>query len=398
MNMELNLDEALNFEELDNLDLSDVVNVGEVNTTIEAPHIKLNTKTFREALSSIGVVSSLSGRDVISRSLLFKCEGDKVNIYATDFDTYLRWTIENETKENSYQGSFIIPYDILMKLMKAVPSVTVISFEDNQFYLHLMGGKIVISTLTLDVDKYSHPKADTPVGRINSVDLYKGIRAQAPLVISAVSPQEKRIMFTEGKMLATHLFALIEANGFDFNFDLHIKNIRFLTSAIKAIDEDLSLYQGVGEDGIAWVSVHCSKFIYTFIISEPTYNEMFKDIKASFKQDSHLLIDFLQLYKMTELAAELPYSTGRIEMNIIDGTLLHFSIGTRKEAPADFRIEGSTQALIPSLKKNITVQAKLFKLLLSGFAGSSQVALSFSDIGLRVCSDTYQAYLIADPV
>lgn len=136
-----NIDNSLGTD----LDEADLSNFGSVDIDVQDPHIKLNTSVFKEALKSIGIVSSLSGRDVVSRSILFDPTVDgKVTLSSTDFDVYFSITIPVENTQNVYKDKFVIPYDVLIKLMKAVPSVTIIYFKDNQCFMYLLGGSIVM--------------------------------------------------------------------------------------------------------------------------------------------------------------------------------------------------------------------------------------------------------------
>ena len=108
-----------------------------------------------------------------------------------------------------------------------------------------------------------------------------------------------------------------------------------------------------------------------------------------------MLVDFLQLYRMTELAAELPYSIAKIELNY-EGSALRFVIKTRKESDAEFFIEG-TSGEFKSLAKPIVVQAKQMKLLLRGFQSFTSVGVRLSPKGLGLESDVYSGVLVADP-
>ena len=384
-------------KELSDADLS---NFGSVDMDIEEPHIKLNTKIFQEALKSLGIVSTLSGRDMLSRSILFDpTVPGKVTCTATDFDVFFSITIPIENNLNVIQEKFVIPYDVLIKLMKAVPAMTIIYMKDGQFFIYLLGGgSIVVENLSVDTDKYVHPAVGDSIGVMNSAELFRGLRNFSPLVVAAVAPAEKRVMLVKSRLVASHFYALIESSkvfsGGDQEFDIRLKNIKLLTSLLNNRDEEVMLSMGKGTDGVLRVQMSAADYLYTFLVSDPSVNPLFEEIFNSFDNEG-VSVDFLQIYKMTELAAELPYSSSKVALNYGESGL-SYVIKTRKEVDAAFNIE-STSSKVPALAKSIIVQAKLFRLLLRGFQANSTIVVTLSSKGLQLSTDTCSAYLVADP-
>ena len=125
-------------------------------------------------------------------------------------------------------------------------------------------------------------------------------------------------------------------------------------------------------------------------------NPIFQEVKDSFKDSNgSMVVDFLQLYKMTELAADLPYSTTKISLNY-DGPALKFTILTHKDTNADFHID-SASGSCNSLASPVIIQAKLLRLLLRGFQAFPQITISLSSKGIEVKSEVFSSLLVADP-
>ena len=170
--------------------------------------------------------------------------------------------------------------------------------------------------------------------------------------------------------------------------------MKLLGSVLNSLEENLKVFSGKGEDGVSRVALEGPDFRYTFLTSDVAINPLFNEVKASLVGEP-MLVDFLQLYRMTELAAELPYSIAKIELNY-DGSALKFVIKTRKEQDAEFRIEG-TSGDFKAMSKPIVVQAKQMKLLLRGFQSFTTIGVSLSPKGLGLTSDVYSGVLVADP-
>ena len=134
---------ALDVSNLEALDLGSVEGFGDISVEVSEPHIRLNTKDLKEAMKAVCVVSSLSGRDVLSRSVLFDVsEPGKVVLRATDFDTTFSIALKVENTENVLSEKFVIPCDVLIKLLKAVPTVTIISQREGKYYMYLGSGSV----------------------------------------------------------------------------------------------------------------------------------------------------------------------------------------------------------------------------------------------------------------
>ena len=205
--------------DMDNLDLGNVEGFGDINIDVEEPHIRINTKSLKEAMKAVCSVASLSGRDILSRSVMFDTtEPGKVMLRATDFDTTFSIVLKIENTEKVLNEKFAIPCDVLIKLLKAVPTMTIISQREGKYYMYLGSGNIIIENVMVDFDKYNHPVVEEHVGNLPANDLYRGIRDYSALVVAAVAPNEKRIMFLDGKMVAQHFYSLIESGGYKLNF------------------------------------------------------------------------------------------------------------------------------------------------------------------------------------
>ena len=157
----------------------------------------MGTKQFKEFLKVAKQVVA-SGRDVVSKSVSLEVQFDKVICRATDFDVYLEMEIELLNTENVLNETVIIPLDIILKLVKAVPASTVIMKEDDQIKIHLVGGNIPVETFNVDGEKFKFASDLTASSSVPAEHMREVIRDFGPIITAAVSPAQRRIIFEAG--------------------------------------------------------------------------------------------------------------------------------------------------------------------------------------------------------
>ena len=114
-------------------------------------------------------------------------ENEKVVARSTDFDVYVESKLELLNVDNILTEAVVIPTDIVMKLVKAVPVNTIIykSEEDGNFYMRLYGGDIVLETYTMGVDKFMFQDDVEQKARVSANDLYSVMKDFTPVVTAA---------------------------------------------------------------------------------------------------------------------------------------------------------------------------------------------------------------------
>jgi hypothetical protein len=378
--------------ELDNVDLS---SFGEVEDTVDFPHFKVATKEFKEFLKVAKTICSAGGRDVVSKAVCLSAKDGKLVCRSTDFDVYIEQKLELMNVTNILDGEVVIPTDILIKLIKAVPVNTVIYKNGDNFYIRLYGGDIVLETYSITADKFSFLDEVEKVGTIAAVDLYSVIKDFSGVVTAAVSPQERRILFEKQKAYASYMWAIMMSSKSFQDFDLKIKDISVLKNLLLGSEEVLEVFVTKESVKIKRCVISGTKFKYSFLISDVRMSESMKDNLVSVVDAGGVFVDFISFYKMVEVAADLPYSIGKIGLNYSEDGI-HLAIKTKKDKDSVFNITGSKDGEVVSLKDELIVQAKLLKIVLRSFASKSSVRLSVSEKGLGIVSDDYSAAIYSE--
>lgn len=386
--LDLDVDESLS-----SADLSDF---GEVDDSVDYPHIKVATKAFKEVLKVAKLISATGGRDIISKSVCLIPDKDngKLICRATDFDSYVEKTVELLNVDNVLTESVQVTTDILIKLSKATPVNTIIYKKDDTFYIRLYGGDMVLETNSFADNKFEFSDKVDKKSTFTSIDFYSMIKDLSTVVSSAVNPVERRIVCQPNFSYASYMWALVQVVKDFGNFDLKIKDINILRSLLlNKSEEPVSFYKTEDSNPVQRGVIEGDDFKYAFLLSDTTPTALIDKVK-SVSTDSGVFVDFIQFYKMVELAAELPYATGRISLNYNDEGI-EVVLFTKK-GNNTFTISGSIEGTPSPLAKPFEVQAKLLRVVLRTFATKSSIKLSIDKEGLGIGADDYQAFLFKE--
>ena len=383
--------EDLDANLIDDLDLNDF---GTVEEEINQPHIKLSTKEFKEVLKVAKSVIATSAKDIISKSLCLVREGDKVRALATDFDVFYEGTLDLLNTENIIEEPIVFPVDVMIKLIKAVPSFLVILKDDEGYKLKLSGGEVPLEVHSLDADKFKCQDKFVKESRaMTTTHLHNIIRDFSHLCFSAVSPQERRVVLGD-KAIATYMFSGIMANGDYPVMDLKIKDMNILKQLLPMVEEELEFYD-TQDAKVPRKMVVSSKYKFTFLVSNQSANEgMVQGINA-LDFNNGVYIDFLQLYKLIELSSELNYSLGRVGLNVDPTGSVKLAFKTKKGKDTMFNLDGSIEGQVVELDKELEIQAKLLKVLLKSFAKESTIRVNVLQDALILSSDNYNSVIFS---
>ena len=394
--------------DLDNIDLDDIVDgddlasmdlssFGEIDDTVDYPNFKVSTKSFKEFLKVAKLVCTAGGKDVVSKAVCLFVEGENLLCASTDFDVYVEMTIPLLNDHNILDEVVVIPTDILTKLTRAVPVNTVIYKKDDKFYIRLYGGDIVLETYSMMRDKFIFSDSLVSSEQISSKDLADVMKDFSPIVIAAVSPAERRIICESDRAYASYLFAIIMAKKSFTACDLKPKDINVLKSLVVNSDETLKTYHTADDVSPKRCQVVGENFKYTFLLSDAKISDSMKKSISNVVTADGVFVDFVQLYKMVEVAAELPYSTGKIGINYSDEGI-KLAIKTKKDSDAIFDISGSKEGNTTPINDELIVQAKLFRVVLKSFASKSSIRLTVTKDGIGVSADDYSAAIYSEAV
>lgn len=396
VDMDLDLDSV----DLDDVDLSDVdmSNFGEVDENIEFPHIKVSSKQLKEFLKVSKKICQLGGKDILSKSvcLVYDKVSEKVQALSTNFDVYLKQDMECLNTENVLEEALIIPTDILIKLCSAVPANTILYKKDDVVYIRLYAGDLEVETYSVDQGKFIYQDEVEKVTSVDATELYGVLKDMSPIVAAAVNPVEKRIFCEDSGAYANYLFAIIKSDGSFGKYDLKSKDIDVLKGLIANKKDEMLTVSKTKEDvKIERCVIAGSDFMYAFLVSDSEISPTLKSKMEEVVKNDGVYVDFIQFYKSIELASELPYALGKVNVNYTD-TGVSVDIVSKKGTSNIFNIDGSSQGDVKELEKPLVVQAKLLRVVLRSFVSKSSIKLTVSDKGLGIEADTYKACLYSE--
>ncbi len=370
----------------ENLDLGDF---GNADIEIDEPHIKIDTQEFKHFLTVAKNVISDSGRDIVSKSICMEVEEEKLIMRATDFDVYLEYEIELKNEEDVLDEGIILSLDAMEQLIKAAPSVTIIYKEDDEFKVRLLGGVFPLKTYNMGLEKFIFDEEIDKVTDVSSTDMYEVIDSFSGAASSAVAPTERRIYCEDDGSYVNYMWSiLISEIGFT-EMDIKVKDIKVLQNLIKDVDDDLEIYE-TSEAKVDRMVIKGDNFSYAFLISEIKIPNSVKDNIDNVLLDDGIYVDYNQLYKMIDLAANISYSVGKIEMNFTEDNKLKLIIKTKTKHDADIEASGSVSGSVSPLDEGLVFQASLLKVLLRAFK-SNTVKISLSEDGLGIANDKFKA-------
>lgn len=365
-------------ESLDGVEVSDLDNTalegfGDVTEKIEFPHIKMSTKSLKRFADISKTISVAGGRDIISKAVCLEVIDGKVACRATNFDIYVRQDYDLMNQENVLKDVVVIATDILLKLLKAAPGSTVIYKKEDKFYIKLFGGDVVLESYDVGSEKFAFSeKTENPV-TVGSNLLYSVAKNYSGVVSAAVSSTERRIGFTEKGAFCKYMWAILAARGGFGNFEFKPKEIDVVRAMLVNTDEDIRVSFATGGKSKRAL----------FEGTGFSFSTLLSDIKVS-AEDEKMLdkpaeggfhVDLVQLYKIVELAADLPYSLGKLVFTYAPGAGLKINLATRKGTDHEFTVSGSQDGKLVD-DATATIQAKLLRVVLRTFAGQSTVKLS----------------------
>ena len=381
----------LEIEELgDELDVVELGDFGDVDLSCDLPHYMFPTSELKDFLKVARNISKADGRDIISKSICLSRDGDELVLRSTDFDVYFEYRVELLNSTDVLNEDIILPIDIVLKLIKATPANTVIFKEGDSYYLKLFGGDMPVETYTVDVNKFVFDSEVELNTTISAPDLYSVIKGFGDIVTSAVSPMERRIICDKENAYASYMWVTIKAESPFANMDIKIKDIKVLRNLLSGVTDDLEVYSSI-KTKIPRKVLKTDKFIYAFLISTLQVPESVKTNLDKVLLPDGIYVNFTELYKMVELASELPYATGKVLINYTDRGSLKLIIKTKSEKQSVFNIGGVISGEIKPLRKDLVLQAKLFKVLLKSFSDNSSIKLSLSKAGIGLFTDQFKA-------
>ena len=91
-------------------------------------------------------------------------------------------------------------------MINVLPASTIIVKRDGSYFIHLVGGDMVLETYTVDTSKYTLNDEFTEIGDISAPSLYTILRDFGSLATAALTPGDRRIVFDTNHATAAHTY------------------------------------------------------------------------------------------------------------------------------------------------------------------------------------------------
>lgn len=367
----------------------------EAEETIEYPHWKVNTKKFVDMLKISNIVSQQSGRDVISKAVGLEVKNGDLQVYLSDFDTFVEKSIEIINTNNILEDFIVVNLAIISKLVKACSSLVTVYKKDDKYYIKLIGGDMLLETVKVekgqlvlkDRNKFSK------IGELKTTEFYKSIKSLFVLANASVSPAQRRIFFGSDGISSVFLYCLAKYLPVSDvpEMDIKIKDIKILY-ALSGGCEDKELEVSKFNNRIV---IEANNFTYSFLLSDNKPPKQMLDSMTNVFVNESVYVDFVQLSKIVDLSSDLMYSTSRLDFNYTDDGKVECILRTKKDDSV-FTLRGAGISGIEKLPKYVSVQSSLLKVLLKVFSQESTIGINITKDGIGLVSDTFKAVLYTE--
>ena len=307
---------------------------------IDEPHIMVSTKDFKEFVRLAKYVITNNAKDILSKSVALQIVDGKVVAYTTDQDVYLEFYMDLLNTENILEEPVCFPIDTILKMLKALPATTAILKDEEGFKIKLHGGALPLETHGLDVEKFKFKDSiqESAVPVMDCTQFSAILRDLGQIALEAISPNERRVVFSEDGVYVNYMFTMIKAHGNFPKMDIKIKDLAILKALTASKDMNLMFYDIADDTKSKRKVIKSSKFSYAFLIGEQGINKTLLNMESNLVLNEGLFIDVNQLFKIVELSTELNYSLGKLGLNFTDDNRLEVAFKTKKGKDSMFYI------------------------------------------------------------
>lgn len=395
--MEENLDLAnidIDLNEIDNVELDEgMENFGEVELTIDEPHIKISSDDLNRALSLTGSVIETTGNDLLSKAISIEVDKGEVIFKATNYTNYVVYKCPVINSTNLIEEPIIINYNLLGKVVKALGKQVAFIKKENGVYIRLVGGDLFLETISADPNKYVAPgEREDQIFEIEGSKLAQILKDNLILINQAIRPEDRKIVMTDQGFVFNSILISLKGNQPLGNLNLKKTDLEAVKKLASLNSEGNIHFYKVNQDKINRVlAVDDKGCSYSFVadssVLDPQVLEQFNDPAL----ETGVYVDLNLLYRWVEISTILPYSTQRINLNY-NGSNVDLTVLT-KRGDNPVVLQGSPINAVQPLAQPVSVQSGQLKNLLQSFAGNSSVLLSLGAKGIYISSNDYVGVL-----
>ena len=286
-----------------------------------------------------------------------------------------------------------IPLITLQKLVKLMGNKVLIYKKDNNYYLRLQNGDLLLDVYKANENIIFFPsEPDLKLLEIPVSNLGNIVDAMLPLLNYEISSENKRINFTEEKAYFNSSSYYIESNINTPKLSLSLKDAEFISKLNKYYKNDNMILFNT-KSTLPRLFIKLDKIEYEFINSINSISKLLTDqINTSIKPIEATL-NYLDLYKVVNLATNLPSSTGNIKLKYKDNFLIISITSAKGDSNFSIPIEKISNNLY---KDEIIIRATLLKKLLLSFTKSENINIALNNISITIENDFSKAILMTN--
>lgn len=392
--------ELKELEILDNInnleDIEEQINNPSIDLNVNYPYIIFDTYDLLRTINLCNklILQKSNNFSYNSISLVPVLEYKTLYFYVTNELSHFRYRTELLGDINEMLNEYIsIPLITLQKLVKLMGNKVLIYKKDNNYYLRLQNGDLLLDVYKANENIIFFPsEPDLKLLEISVSNLGNIVDAMLPLLNYEISSENKRINFTEEKAYFNSSSYYIESNINTPKLSLSLKDAEFISKLNKYYKNDNMILFNT-KSTLPRLFIKLDKIEYEFINSINSISKLLTDqINTSIKPIEATL-NYLDLYKVVNLATNLPSSTGNIKLKYKDNFLIISITSAKGDSNFSIPIEKISNNLY---KDEIIIRATLLKKLLLSFTKSENINIALNNISITIENDFSKAILMTN--
>lgn len=350
----------------------------EADEVIDFPHIKVSARKFLDILRVASVIGQGKTNNLSSRLIGFEVIGDRVKFYTTDNVVYVEKYMALINKENILTDFVLLNWGVMLKMIKACPSVITIYKKDDKLFLKMIGGDFELDTVSYDKTKMIGDMSEVAESKeINSAEFLKALYKIYNISQAGVTAQQRLINVINGNMVISFKPCVAIYKGLELpNMTIPMKESKVLYLVIANSKEETFNVRVLKERVVFEKE---NDFIICYKLQKNSVLEELLQGADSFTKFDNVEVDTVHLLKVATLSSELPFTVGKIGFNWFSGGI-KASIKT-KRSNGEFILRSNGNGREP-LNNNININSPFMKAAVRTFSGDTSLVFYLGDLGV----------------
>lgn len=317
-----------------------------------------------------------------SISFIPDIENSGMYFYATNELSHFRYYTELlGDKSEMINENISIPLIILQKLIKLMGNKVLIYKKDNNLYIRLLDGDLLIDLRRPDMKIITFPgNIGHKVAEISVLTLGTTINAILPLLAAEVRGEARRIAFTGEKAYYNSAFYYIESEIKSPIMSLTFRDAEFISKIYKYYkDKQIQIF--TVDSDLSRLFIKIDNIEYQFLNSDASVSILMIQQMEKVISPIEGIVNYDRLNRIVGLATSLPSSTGILKLKFNEDKLQASIESTKGSSDFNLLTEITAKKLY---NKEVLVRAETLRRLLSSFNGSEKIGIALADLGITL--------------